>query len=155
MGEWVYRSTFSWPLGTSCRWVISFTPRPLYPQRKSPLYPLDRRLGGPQSQSGRRGEDKILDTTGTRIIGLYHNPNICRSPILGQVLFLICCLGNVWNVKYFIHIFAARYINCSKQFIWWNIRRNYWSKNVNLIDHFLDVGTDERIITYYKKSKKK
>jgi hypothetical protein len=28
--------------------VVSFTPRPLYPQGKSPWYPLDRRLGGPQ-----------------------------------------------------------------------------------------------------------
>jgi hypothetical protein len=36
-------------------------PRPLYPR-----YPLDRKLGGPQSQSGRRGEEKILDPTGTR-----------------------------------------------------------------------------------------
>jgi hypothetical protein len=38
----------------------------LYPREKSPQYPLDRRLDGPQSRSGRRGEDKILDTTGTR-----------------------------------------------------------------------------------------
>jgi hypothetical protein len=30
-------------LGTSWRWVVHFTPRPLYPR-----YPLDRRLGGPQ-----------------------------------------------------------------------------------------------------------
>jgi hypothetical protein len=29
--------------------VVSFTPRPLYPQRKSPWYQLDRRLDGPQS----------------------------------------------------------------------------------------------------------
>jgi hypothetical protein len=28
--------------------VVSFTLRPLYPQGKSPWYPLDRRLGGPQ-----------------------------------------------------------------------------------------------------------
>jgi hypothetical protein len=27
---------------------------------------LDRRLGGPQSRYGRRGEEKILDPTGTR-----------------------------------------------------------------------------------------
>jgi hypothetical protein len=33
--------------------VVGLTPRPLYPQGKSPSYPLDRRLGGPQSQSGR------------------------------------------------------------------------------------------------------
>jgi hypothetical protein len=31
----------------------------------SPRYPFDRRLGGPQSRSGRRGEDKILDPSGT------------------------------------------------------------------------------------------
>jgi hypothetical protein len=38
--------------------MVSFTPRPLYPQGKSPWYPLDRRLGGPQSRSGRGGEEK-------------------------------------------------------------------------------------------------
>jgi hypothetical protein len=43
-------------LGTRCKWVASFTLRPLYPQGKSPWYPLDRRPGGPQSRSGRRGE---------------------------------------------------------------------------------------------------
>jgi hypothetical protein len=38
--------------------VVSFTHRPLYPQGKSPWYPLDRRLGGPQSRSGRGREEK-------------------------------------------------------------------------------------------------
>jgi len=42
---WRYSSTHSWLR----RWVVSFTPRPLYPQGKSPWYPLDRRLGDPQS----------------------------------------------------------------------------------------------------------
>jgi hypothetical protein len=37
--------------------VVSFTPRPLYPQGKSPWYPLDRKLSGPQRHSG-RGEEK-------------------------------------------------------------------------------------------------
>jgi hypothetical protein len=46
--------------------VVSFTTRPLYPWGKNPQYQLDRRLGGPQSRSGRRGEEKILDPTGTR-----------------------------------------------------------------------------------------
>jgi hypothetical protein len=35
-------------LGIRWRLVVSFTPWPLYPQGKSLLYPLDRRLGGPQ-----------------------------------------------------------------------------------------------------------
>jgi hypothetical protein len=45
-------------LDTSWRWAVSFTPRPLYPQGKSPSYPLDRRLGGPQNRSGCGGEEK-------------------------------------------------------------------------------------------------
>jgi hypothetical protein len=45
-------------LGTRWRWVVSFTPQLLYPQGKSPWYPLDRRLDGPQSRSGRGGEEK-------------------------------------------------------------------------------------------------
>jgi hypothetical protein len=32
---------------TSCRWVVSLTPRPLYPRGNSPRSPLARRLGGP------------------------------------------------------------------------------------------------------------
>jgi len=38
--------------------VVSFTPWPLHPQGKSPQYPLDRRLGGPQICSGHTGEEK-------------------------------------------------------------------------------------------------
>jgi hypothetical protein len=36
------------------------------PPGKEPPVPLDRRLGGPQSRSGRHGEEKILTPTGTR-----------------------------------------------------------------------------------------
>jgi hypothetical protein len=46
-------------LGTRWRWVVSYIPRQLYPQGKSPWYPLDRGLGGPQSRSGHGGEEKI------------------------------------------------------------------------------------------------
>jgi hypothetical protein len=38
--------------------VVSFMPQPLYPQGKSPWYPMDRRLGGPHSWSGHSGEEK-------------------------------------------------------------------------------------------------
>jgi hypothetical protein len=34
--------------------------------RFAPRYPLDRKLGGPQSRSERYGEVKILDPIGTR-----------------------------------------------------------------------------------------
>jgi hypothetical protein len=45
-------------IGTGWRWVVSFTPRPLYPQEKSPWYPLDRRLGGTQNRTGCGGGEK-------------------------------------------------------------------------------------------------
>jgi hypothetical protein len=53
-------------LYTSWRWVVRLTPRPLYPRGKTLRYPLDRRLSVPQSRSGRLGEEKILDPSGTR-----------------------------------------------------------------------------------------
>jgi hypothetical protein len=45
-------------LGTRWRRVVNFTLRPLYPQRKRPWCPLDRRLGGLQSRSGRGGGEE-------------------------------------------------------------------------------------------------
>jgi hypothetical protein len=36
------------------------------PRLVGPRYLLDRRLGGPQSRSGRLGEEKVLDPVGTR-----------------------------------------------------------------------------------------
>jgi hypothetical protein len=65
MLEWMYRSIFL-DLGTSWRWVVSFVLRPLYPWGKNPWYSLARRLGGPQSRSGRHGKVKILAHTRTR-----------------------------------------------------------------------------------------
>jgi hypothetical protein len=66
MGEWMYRYTFSSPR----HWLeVSgqlHAPAALLPGKEPPHYPLDRRLGGPQSRSGRRGEEKILDPNGTQ-----------------------------------------------------------------------------------------
>jgi hypothetical protein len=40
--------------------VVTFTPRPLYPQRKGLWYPLDRRLGEPQRRSGYGGGEMMM-----------------------------------------------------------------------------------------------
>jgi hypothetical protein len=45
-------------LGTRWRWVVSFTLLPVYPQGKSYMFPLDRRLCGPQSRSGRGSKER-------------------------------------------------------------------------------------------------
>jgi hypothetical protein len=43
-------------LGTSWKWVVTFTHRPFYPRGKSPRCPINKRLGGSQSRFGRCGE---------------------------------------------------------------------------------------------------
>jgi hypothetical protein len=47
-GMEVWLNTF-FDHGTRWRWMVSFTSRPLYPQGKSPYYPLDREWVGPRA----------------------------------------------------------------------------------------------------------
>jgi hypothetical protein len=60
-------------LGTRWRWVVSFTPR-----EKSFWYPLDRRLGEPQNQSGGGVEEKSAQP----LPGLEPPDHPARSPAL-------------------------------------------------------------------------
>jgi hypothetical protein len=55
--EWRYSLTIL-NLGTRWRWVVSFKPQPLYSWGFVLQYPLDRRLGGSQSQFGHYWENK-------------------------------------------------------------------------------------------------
>jgi hypothetical protein len=66
----------------------------LYPQGKGPWYPLDRRLGGPQSRSGRGGEEKILSHCRES------NP---RTPIVQSVAQRYTNWANHGSIAY-IHI---------------------------------------------------
>jgi hypothetical protein len=51
-------------LGTRWRWVVSFTPWPLYAQGKNPRSPLIRRLGVLHCRSGRYGGERNLTPAG-------------------------------------------------------------------------------------------
>jgi hypothetical protein len=106
-------------LGTRWAWVVSFTPQLLYPQEKSPRYPLDRRLGGAQSQVERGSEEKsshplpgleppiiqpVAQSYTTELSRLLANRVIIKryvSPVgnqffsflgIGQILFQVFCL---------------------------------------------------------------
>jgi hypothetical protein len=57
----MYRSTFSWPRHQLEVSGQLHAPAAL-PPGKSPRYPFYRRLGGPQSRSGRYGEVKFFFT---------------------------------------------------------------------------------------------
>jgi hypothetical protein len=58
IGEWRYSSTHSLTSALDGGECSASRPGRLYPRGKRPWYPLDRRLGGPQSRSGRGGEEK-------------------------------------------------------------------------------------------------
>jgi hypothetical protein len=45
-------------LDTKWRWVLSFTPRPLYPQGKNALYSFNKESGWAPEPSGGSGEEK-------------------------------------------------------------------------------------------------
>jgi hypothetical protein len=88
--------------------VVSLTPRPLYRRGKSPRYPLERRLGGPQNRAGRRGEEKILDPTGTRtptplsIARVYHTKCEVLSKqreVLSYEYYVGHHLGHIYDIS--------------------------------------------------------
>jgi hypothetical protein len=105
-------------LGISWRWVVSFTPRPLYPRGKSPRYPSDRRSDGPQSRSGRCGEEKILGFTGTRNVILgrpahSHTDYSIAAPVVNSIDYItrhyavICELSELQWFGADLQIFSA------------------------------------------------
>jgi hypothetical protein len=58
------------------------------PPGKEPRYPLDRRLGGPQSRSGRRGEKKNLPLSGIE-------PRSPDRPARSQTLYCLRYRGSL------------------------------------------------------------
>jgi hypothetical protein len=92
-------------LGTSWRWVVSFTPLPLY------WYPLDWRLGGPRSRSGRYGEVNILDHTGTAA----RSRPVYRLSCPGSCFRLTKEYGSVdrffWELHFRLWIFSTAVIS--------------------------------------------
>jgi hypothetical protein len=79
-------------------WVVSFTPRPLYPEGKSPQYPLD----GNQSRSGRGGQEKKSHHCSCRELNPGH-PARSTAPILAELsqLLLLYWLPSNYIFKIF------------------------------------------------------
>jgi hypothetical protein len=67
MAEWRHSSTIL-DLRIRWRWAVSFTPLPFYSYKKSPWYPMDRKLGVPHSQSGHCGEENYLVCAGNQTL---------------------------------------------------------------------------------------
>jgi hypothetical protein len=93
-------------LGIRLRWVVNFTSQPLYPQRKSRWYTLDRRLGGPQSWSGRGDEKNYQPLPGleTPII----QPEIqCYTTELSWILVL-CVDSYCFSATHCVYLYLNR-----------------------------------------------
>jgi hypothetical protein len=125
-------------LSTKWRRVVSFTPRPLYSLEKSPWCPLDRRLGGPKSRSGRGGEEKISHYCPCRELNPCRQAHTLVSILsqLTQVLLFkvqtVC--GNQWNEPtYNLNSFSLTFI---QPFIW---SFQYGDNSVLLI--LVDIGS--------------
>jgi hypothetical protein len=72
-------------LGTSWRWVVNFTPPPALPPGKSPLYPLNKRLGGPP----------VWTTWGRENSWLYRNSN-CKHSVFHAVASRLVRYPDSW-----------------------------------------------------------
>jgi hypothetical protein len=59
MGDWRYSFAIL-HLGARWRWVVSFTPLPLYPAGKQPPIPIAQEAGWPQGRSARYGQENSL-----------------------------------------------------------------------------------------------
>jgi hypothetical protein len=63
--------------------MISVTPQPLYSQGNNSQYPLNKKLVGPQSRSGRCGKEKNL-----AVPGIEPGPSLFRLSYLDSILKL-------------------------------------------------------------------
>jgi hypothetical protein len=119
--------------------VVAFTPRPLYFRRKSPQYPLDRRLGGPQSGLDDVEKRKFLTLPG---LELRHLGHLARTQSLYRLRYpgspinwLTYEIGNQispWNKSHFSKLTVANPVNRNpkiyeiRRFITVFINVRYW-----------------------------
>jgi hypothetical protein len=109
-------------------WVVSFTPRPLHPQRMSLWFPLDRRLGGPRAglEDMKKRKFLTLPRLELRHLGL---------PARSQSLYRLRCL--YWGVVDKIQSWLQ--INKNKGQFTERPKCIYW--NISLFLHISDGST--------------
>jgi hypothetical protein len=100
MGECCIDSRFL-DLGTSWRWVVSFTPRSPYPREYSHRYPLERRLSAPHCASGRHREVEILPPPRLEVRSL-------GRPARSQSLTDCTIIFKKYLDQYFIHLWFIK-----------------------------------------------
>jgi hypothetical protein len=106
-GETVLAPSFL-NLGTRWRWVANLKPQWPYP-RKAPWYPLNKKLGRPQSLSGQFREEKISHPYWDSNPRLYSPELICYADYATTDL-------NIW--------ISLQNVNDNRKVIWCDTRKN-------------------------------
>jgi hypothetical protein len=87
--------------------MVSFTPRPLYSQGKSPWYTLDRRLSGPQNRSGRGGTTHNVFIIIFMHLSLLRNVFILKFQIFDiRTVRYMHMWGNEMRLGTYVHLFT-------------------------------------------------
>jgi hypothetical protein len=116
MGEWMYKSNAFLTSALDARLAVSFTPLPLYHSGNSQRYPLNKRLAGTQSRSGRYDENILLLLSGIKpqesspsLYQLYARRNDRWSGLSLQVATKLC----TWH-RYYVPLgnCARRGLHC-------------------------------------------
>jgi len=81
-------------LGIRWRWVVSFTPRPIYSRVNSLLYPLDRRLGG--SHPFKKGYCIWIQEKGISIAVHCYSGWNCLATSRGRARMRVCVCARAW-----------------------------------------------------------
>jgi hypothetical protein len=108
-------------LGDRWRWAVSFTPPPptLYTR-----YPLDKRLGGPQRQTGRGGEKKKKN-----IHCPYRESNPDRQDSSSVTTLSYHGTHMIYGLRHIMHgnswclwdMYRSRWINLTHGLRWWRL----------------------------------
>jgi hypothetical protein len=111
-------------LSTRWSWVVSFMSWPLYPQGKSPWYPLDRRLGGLQSWSGHSGEEKNSQPLPRLKPPIIQAVGQCYTTELSWLMCHLCITvlcGTCDTVFSFLLLACVHYVVLPASLVgWWN-----------------------------------
>jgi len=86
-------------LGTRCKRLVRFTPRPLYSRGKGRRYPLDRSLIRPWNWSGRGGDEEKSHHSTCQKLKSGHSARSLVSILteLPRLQFVLCRLFKRWN----------------------------------------------------------
>jgi hypothetical protein len=75
-------------------------PAALYPRRKDPRYPLVKRLGGPQSRSGRWGKKKNLDRPIVQPVVRHYTASATAAPLHDIITKIFCNLKHSFSASH-------------------------------------------------------